>query len=111
MVRISNPLDVAFFTDSQAKQYMVQHSAEGDIWDADSLRMLLRNPDVIATLTEWQYRIDNAGRLDTILRELGYTAQWSDVQEYPDHMGRWWLKLVDIKHPETTFVNKEYGYE
>lgn len=59
------------------------------------LRATLSNRSVLGLLRKgaWAFRWDNAGKVDTVLRSMGYTPKWDRVLNYDRH---YWIHLVGI---------------
>lgn len=77
----------------------VQHRNDDPCFTERFLRIALNHDSVIASLKmhRWSFRWDNAGKVDTVLRDLGYTATW--INEF-NWSGCYWVELADIKFKE-----------
>lgn len=60
---------------------LIQYNSDWPIFNREYLRAALGRQDVRDELFSgsWWFRWDNAGRVDTVMRELGYEVDWSDI--------------------------------
>lgn len=99
-----NALDAVFATDSELFLYLIQGTDDDPIFDLDVLLIALARPGVLDLLQHndtaiwrWVFRIDNAGRLDTAFRMLGYILEWDFDNPVITPSKQYWLRIKSAR--------------
>jgi hypothetical protein len=105
-----NALDAVFATDNELILYLIQGTDQDPLFELDALLIALARPGVREEILQhndtaiwrWVFRIDNAGRLDTAFRMLGYILEWDFDNPAITPSKQYWIRIKSVRRPDGT---------